>query len=135
MSFLDFMYFSSFWLKSLFFDYIFLEKSIIFCGAEKPFSVIKFPNLFPGGIPLVFFQISNFWEKMKLLITLDYRLLETFKVIFGHYVFLMFLKLKSLSFYYIFLEKILSLWGADMPFPSKKIYPNCFRGGNHSKIT
>ena len=58
-------------LMSLVFNYIFLEKSLSFCAAGRPFPIINFPSLFPRLIPLSIFRISDFWEKIKLLITLD----------------------------------------------------------------
>ena len=83
---------------------IFFDKSLSFCGAEKPLPVTNFTCRIPMGIPLWNFRISEFSEKIRKFS--QFAPLPWFLITF-----------KSLSF-----------WGAEKPFPLTN-FPRLFPRG------
>ena len=104
-------------LKSLFFDTIFLKKSQSFCRAETPFSSKNSPSIFHmGEIALKFAFFANFTKNLNCSYLFIKGSKKPFEGMFGLYMFFEFLRLKSLIYDYIFLEKSWSFWGAQKPF-------------------
>ena len=113
-------------LKSLFFDTIFLKKSLSLWGAETPFRQKFSVYLSPGDIALKFAVFCAF--KFELLISLDWSLLDNF---WGHfwatYVFRVFTT-EIIVFWLLFFGKDLMFLRGREAFPGKK-FPKPLSGG------
>ena len=105
-------------LKSLFFDTIFFEKITKFLRGWVAFFVKKFTlHLSQGEIALKIAFFCEFCEKFKLLISLDWRLLEVFwDHIWTSYVFWVFAT-KIFDFWFHFFGKIIMFLRGSQAFP------------------
>ena len=106
-------------LKSLFFDYIFWEKSSSFWRAETPFA-LKNGSIFPRRNSILNFLFSEFWETINCSY---YSWLKTpgglLMALLDFSIFHVFVAEIIVFWYHFFFWKILSFWGADRPFPSR----------------
>ena len=105
-------------LKSLFFDTIFFEKITKFLRGWVAFFVKKFTlHLSQGEIALKIAFFCEFCEKFKLLISLDWRLLEVFwEHIWTSYVFRVFAT-KIIDFWLHFFVKVVMFLTGWEAFP------------------
>ena len=111
------------YLKSLFFDTIFLKKSLTFWGAETPFSSKNLLSIFPRGKSLLNFlslkikTLITSWIKAPRRLLMSFLDFKYFSCcwIWNHCFLIPFFWKKSQSF-----------WGAETPFfvkSSPSIFP------------
>ena len=115
-------------LKSLFFDTIFLKKSLSFWGAETPFSSKNSPSIFQRGKSLLNLRFfANFTKKFKLLISLDLKLLEVFWGHFWTFYVIWVFATEIIDFWLDFFRKVILFLRGWQAFPVINFYSLFYR--------